>query len=254
LVGTRSAIMAAALAALGTSTWNVASSRLWQHGPAMMWLALAGLLASRSRLGASGLSHGMAVLTRPLTAVVSAATGLWVARRERSWAPVVRVGLGATLGLAAVVGYNAVVFGTPSISGGYGGNFTDQALGSNPLWWAGNVVGALFDPERGLLVWSPFLLVLVPGLRSAWRVAPAWIRGGAIGAVLYLLIQYKSNRFSGGGGFYGYRYPLEALVAAAPLLVLAFREWVAARPVALKAFGLLAVASVTLQAVVVVRF
>jgi alpha-1,2-mannosyltransferase len=254
LVSTRWAVTGAGLAALGTSAWNVASSQLWQHGPAMMWLALGGLLASRSRLWSSGVGHGMAVLTRPLTGTVAAGIGVWMALRERSWGPVVKIGAGATAGLLAVVAYNAMVFGEPSISGGYGAHFVDEAITSSPLWWLGNVLGGLVDPVRGLLVWSPFLLVLIPGLRAAWRAAPAWVRGGAVGAVLYLLIQYKSNRFSGGGGFYGYRYPLEALVAAAPLLVLAFREWVADRPMALKAFGLLAIASVTLQTVVVVRF
>lgn len=247
------ALVGAYLAAFGTSAWSIASDQLWQHGPAMMWLALAGLLAGATHLWSSGLSYGLAALTRPPTAVMAAATGLAMGIQNRSWRPVLRIGLGSLLGIVAVVAYNTLVFGEPSISGGYGDGFSDRALSSSPLWWAGNFLRALLDPRRGLFVWSPFLLVLLPGIRQAWRVAPAWVRGSAIGGILYLALQYKVNRYSGGNGFYGYRYPLEALVVFAPLLMIAYREWVAVRPRAVRVFAVLAVISVTLQAVVALR-
>jgi hypothetical protein len=50
-----------------------------------------------------------------------------------------------------------------------------------------------------------------------------------VGGLLYLLVQLKANRFSGGEFFFSYRYPLEALTAAAPLLALAYAGWVAHR-------------------------
>jgi alpha-1,2-mannosyltransferase len=100
-------------------------------------------------------------------------------------------------------------------------------------------------------VWSPFLVVLIPGLRAAWRAASPAARGAALGAVGYLLIQYKANLFAGGSGFFGYRYPLEALVAAAPVLVLSYREWVASRPIAQRLFVALAAMAVALQTVAV---
>ncbi|NNC41124.1 MAG: hypothetical protein HKN95_10570, partial [Acidimicrobiia bacterium] len=100
---------------------------------------------------------------------------------------------------------------------------------------------------RGFLLWSPFLLVLIPGLRAAWKAAPAWVRGSALGGLVYLLVQYKANRFSGGGGFFTYRYPLEALTAAAPLLYLSYREWVAPRPRIGKAFVALSSASIVVH-------
>ena len=87
---------------------------------------------------------------------------------------------------------------------------------------------ALFSRQVGVFVWSPFLLVLLPGIRAGWRAAPSWARGSALGGILYLLVQYKANRATG-GDFVGYRYPLEALVAMAPVLFLAFKEKIAAR-------------------------
>jgi hypothetical protein len=127
--------------------------------------------------------------------------------------------------------------------------FADNVVSGDIGWYLGNIVRGLIDPSRGLLVWSPFLLVLAPGLPSAWRAAPSWARGPAIGAVLYLLIQWKANLYAGGGGFSGYRYPLEALMAAGPLLYLAAREWVADRKVARRLFELTAAGAVTLQVV-----
>jgi alpha-1,2-mannosyltransferase len=251
LVSSQRALLASYLMAFGTSAWNVASDQLWQHGPGMMWLALGGYLALSSRFWSSGLAYGAALLTRPPTAVVAAATGLYGTLRMRSWKPVLRIGAGAGLGLVALIAYNAWVFGEASISGGYSDGFTDTALNSGVGWWLGNMMRALVDPTRGLLVWSPFLVVLIPGLRAAWRAASPAAQGSALGAVVYLLVQYKANRFSGGSGFFGYRYPLEALAAAAPVLMLSYREWVASRPMAQRLFVALAAMAVALQTVAV---
>ena len=61
---------------------------------------------------------------------------------------------------------------------------------------------------------------------------------------MYLLFQYKANRYTGGSGFATYRYPLEALTAAAPVLLLSYTEWVAERPTAVRIFRALAMVSV----------
>jgi len=46
-----------------------------------------------------------------------------------------------------------------------------------------------------------------------------------------LLVQFRLNRYSGGDGFWSYRYPIEAVVAAAPALsVAAQRLWTSGRP------------------------
>jgi hypothetical protein len=219
------AIIAAYVAGLGTGAWAVASNSLWQHGPAMLWIALALYLISRSHHLGAGLAFGMAILTRPHIALVAAAVGIALAIGRRSTRPILAVGAGSALGLAALVAYNWIVFGVPSISGGYGSVFTNQALHSSLTWYLGNITKALIDPAHGLLIWAPFLLLLIPGLPKAWKAAPAWTKGAAIGGLLYLLIQLKANRYSGGGGFFAYRYPLEPLTAAAPLLILSWQQW-----------------------------
>jgi alpha-1,2-mannosyltransferase len=151
-------------------------------------------------------------------------------------------------GVLAFLVYTAWLLGNVSVSGGYGDSMITRLLSSNLGWYAGNILSSFVDPARGLFVYSPFLLLLIPGLPSAWRDSPWWVRGAAVGGVIYLLVQLKANRFTGGGGFFSYRYPLEALTAWAPLLVVAYERWAGRRPFAQKAFIVLVAYSVLLQA------
>ena len=247
LAGGLTALVAAYVAGLGTTAWSVAANEFWQHGPGMMWIALAGALAA-GHLLASGLAFGMAILTRPLNAFIAAPTGLYIAWRERSLWPAVKLGGGALLGLIVLLAYNKAVFGELSLLGGYSSAFVENAQSVDGLGYLRNIAMALFSPTRGLLIWSPFLILLLPGLAAAWRAAPAWVRGGALGGLLYLLVQYKANRYSGGDGFAAYRYPLEPLTAAAPLLLLSYAEWVAKRPRAVQVFRVLVIVSIVAQA------
>ncbi len=241
------AVAAAYVAGLGTSAWSVAADQLWQHGPAMLWIALALILSARY-VFASGFAWGAAVLTRPPLAVIAAATGLYRAWRERSFRPAVLTGIGAAIGLGLFMAYNQLIFESLSLSAGYGTSFEDQARSGDLLEYGKNLFLGVFSASRGFLIWSPFLVVLIPGLPAAWKAAPAWVRGSALGGLLYLLVQYKANRYSGGAGFYAYRYPLEALTAAAPLLFLSYREWISARPRAMRIFVALIAASVVIHA------
>jgi hypothetical protein len=225
---------------LGTGVWSVAADSLWQHGPAMLWIIAGTLLSVEHRLW-SGLAFGAGVLTRPHTALVAAGNGLYQAWQTRRLRPALQIGIGAGLGLIALVAFNAVVFGSPSISGGYSSAFADRATSLNLFTWGKNIVLTLVDPARGLLAYSPFLLILAPGLPAAWRKAPDWIRGSAIGGLAYLLLQLKANRYSGGDTFWGYRYPLEMLAATAPLLMLSYTEWVRSQSHLLKRLFLYAV-------------
>lgn len=222
------AVAAAYVAALGTSAWSVAAQELWQHGPAMLWIAVAGYALARARSGSAGAAYGVAILVRPLTAVIAVVpVALAVARRR--WVGALWVSAGIAAGTGALVAYNTVVFGEPSISGGYGSDRAD-ALGSTDLgWYLENIKDGLFHEWYGLLTWSPFLVLLFVGVGPAWRRAPDWVRGPAVGGFAYLAMNWLLNRASGGGSYYFYRYPLEALMAAAPLLLLAYVHWVQPR-------------------------
>jgi alpha-1,2-mannosyltransferase len=118
---------------------------------------------------------------------------------------------------------------------------------------ARNVWGGFFDLARGLFPFSPFLVVLIPGVPAGWRAAPHWVRGAALGGFAYFMLQLAWNRFSGGSGFWGYRYPIEMLVAVTPLMTLSYVEWVRKRPVATRMLVVALAVSVGLHAAGAVR-
>ena len=102
-----------------------------------------------------------------------------------------------------------------------------------------NFLGFWVSPDRGMLVWTPLLLVLVPAVVRAWRTLPAWSTSLLLGGVGYTLVQAALNRFSGGDYFYGYRLTLELLACSAPVLALsAHRAGRWARPLLGPVIGL----------------
>ena len=244
------AVITGYVGGLATTMWAVASDALWQHGPASMWIALAILLVARSHLEWAGLAFGAAILTRPHLALIAAALGVFLVVTRRSLVPALKIGAGSLLGLAGLLWYNFWIWGSPSITGGYGDGFVGNALSTNFGAYVVNIFGALTDPFHGLLPYSPFLLILIPGLRKAWKNSPDWAKGAGIGGIVYLLVQLKANRFSGGEGFVGYRYPLEALTAAAVILFISYQQWVSRRTMVKWLFWMGVVIAMTLQVVV----
>jgi hypothetical protein len=220
------AIAATAAVALATSTWSISADGLWTHGPAQLALALALLGASRDRWLVSGTGWGLSLLARPHLGLAGAVMALWVGISRRRWRPVLATAVGGLAGVAVLLAYNRWTFGTWTLLGGYEeSGFEHGGVGAQSF--VVNVVGTLLSPERGVLMVSPFLLALLPGIPTGWRAAPDWVRGAAVGGLVYLVVQLLLNRFSGGEGFFGYRLPLETLTLAAPLLLLCFTYWTA---------------------------
>ncbi len=221
----KAAALSVALAAIGTGAWSVAADRLWQHGPAMMCISGGTYLASINRFAASGLFFGAGVIVRPHTAVVAAGIGVVVAWRRRSLREMSLLGGVSALGLVALVVYNNSVFGSPSISGGYSSAFGNRLVSESPFTVIGRLAGSLVHLQVGILWTSPFIALSLFALWKARGSAPDWSVGAALGGFAYLVIQFRANRLTGGGDFFSYRYPLEALMAAGPLLAISTWTW-----------------------------
>ncbi len=219
------AIGAALIFAIGTSTWSISANELWPHGPAQLFLALAVLGMASERFFAGGLAYGASLLIRPVTAIIPAVTGLVHGWRTRAWQPILLVGLGSFIGVAVLLAYNQAVLDTWSPAPpSYGEAFVDRAGRQSIAGYVGDVLGFLFHPKYSVFVFSPFLLFTVPGLRTAWRTAPAWTKSSAVGGLAYILIHLRLNRFWGGLAF-NYRYALELLIVLSPLLFLSWQAW-----------------------------
>ncbi|HLY33391.1 MAG TPA: hypothetical protein VKQ07_02560 [Jatrophihabitantaceae bacterium] len=228
----RAAWAAALIAGTATTTWTVSGTSLWPHGPDQLFLLIALLGVSGERYARGGFGFAASVLTRPPLAVIAAVTGLYESWRRRSWRPALVIGAWSTAGLGVFLVYSAAYWhgGIDSQYAAVGGHPVATFFDVTPdAWWsfAVNVFGTFAALGHGILTTSPFLIPLAAGLPVAWRKAPGWARSTAIGGIVYLAVQLKANRFNGGEGFWGYRYPLPMLTLAAPLLVLAWREWVA---------------------------
>lgn len=214
---TRLAVWTALIGGIGTSAWTIAADGLWQHGPNMLWVAAGVYLASRERWGWAGLAFAALVLTRPPVVLVGIALGTMLVAQRR-FRPAVMLLAGTAPGVVALLAYNAWLFESPSISGGYGTEFTERAISAGIGPYLANIGAGLFDPRHGLLIWAPFVTVAVVAIAPVLKGLPAWSLAAAIGGVLYLLLQWRMNRASGGEGFFYYRYPLETLTASAVVL------------------------------------
>jgi hypothetical protein len=251
LAGPRTALGAAIVLALGTSTWSVSGDALFPHGPDQVWLLAFMIALSSRRWWLAGLAGALLIVTRPTGAAAVAVAGLWCSMTEKRLAPAVRIGIASSMGLGLLLVYNRLVFSHWALYLGSYASFDKNVLGhgtsyspTHPLELLNNIAGFLVSPSRGLLVLSPFLLLLIPGLRSAWRVSPSWVQASALGAACYTMIQLWTNNFGGGSDFYGYRYALEPLTLASPLLLLSWQQWTNRTVVRRRLFAALAIFSI----------
>jgi len=211
------------LFAFGTCMCSVASQALWMHGPATLWLCCALYFLSRANgyvpscRVAAGLALGLAVLTRPTVGLFALATaGALVA--ERRWRGLLWLVLGGAVPAGMLCLLNWVYFGDV-VRGAYA---TDNWSHSPPLWLG--LSGLLVAPSRGVLVYSPALLLVLPGtIRLIRERDDAWggLRGVlvawaiAAGATVVFYARWHDWR---GGYCYGPRFLCETM----PVLCLLF--------------------------------
>jgi hypothetical protein len=241
------ALFFALVYAFATEVWAVASRGLWQHGPSLLFLCASfRLLLSKERRGValSGLTLGLAVVSRSTDVLIAAPAAAFVLTRRREafagflgWAVVPAV---------AVSIYSAAVLGTPFA---FGQLYGSRGFGARVV---PGLAGILASPSRGLFVFSPVLLAAIPGIWSAFRSrsrsddAAALLRWLAAGAGAVLLLTSSWGMWWGGASF-GYRLVLDVV----PVLVIlaAFPQpppWRRSIPVR-AAFAVLVAASVFVE-------
>ena len=233
-LGERKAALAVLALFFGTTLWPQTRQTLWSNQAAL--LGVAGLLWAVTRGRREGISTqvaliagssiGWAVMTRPATLLLCLPLILglaWERRQEfRSKLPAL---LAAGLPFLALFmwdnqAHTGSLWRPPfldvgsSIAARMG---ADDSAFSGGLW--SGLTGSLFSPARGLLVFSPFLLLAPLGARAAWRDRDSLGLGMAAG-VLGLLVLNSTYTDWWGAACWGPRRLMEAL----PFLVLlAFR-------------------------------
>jgi hypothetical protein len=252
----RVAAAAVIAAALGSDLWSVAGQSLWQHGPAALFLTLTMLLlrapaASRGRLLGAGLTTALVVAMRPMDLIFAIVVLAWVA-----WAQPRRVGwflpAPVLLGLA-LIAYELYEFGR--IGGGQQRlERLHRRVHGVEGPWSGDLMagmaGTLLSPNRGLLVFSPWVAVALAVAPAALRRLPRGSLPGWLLAALvpYLLVLSKYAVWWGGGSF-GPRYWIDAVPVLGVLLACGL-DWARERSrVVLALFAATIAFAIALQAV-----
>ena len=177
------ALATTAVFAFGTQVWSTASRTLWMHTPSLVCLTLALLVAQRVRRSgawcyALGSVLALAYFVRPTNVVPLVAFAIWVAFLGRR--PLTRFACGA-----ATVGCTFVVLDLALY-----GRFLQPYFRASRVGLSATTVealiGNLFSPSRGLIVFVPVSLVCVYGFvlkRRAGKLTAldVAIAGSAVG-------------------------------------------------------------------------
>jgi hypothetical protein len=225
LVSTPLAVMTAIGLGLGTNLWVIHSQTLGEHEMVLFGFALclfawtrptAEVSARYALIGAVGVALAVTARVQTLPLAVMLVAGL--AHRlgwRRALGPI-GVVVGA-LGLLVAVQFHwfghalgampALVQLHPEIH--------DVPGAFNRAPWTG-LAGLLLSPNRGLIVYSPIVLIaiagVVPALRRHDDMGLGW---GFAGAALQL-VTYATYAVWWGGHSYGPRYALDAIVPLTP--------------------------------------
>ena len=227
LTGRRNALVIALAYGLGTCVWSTSSQGLWQQTPTIFYLALGTCLFVRIErspwfAAPCAMAWAAAVWCRPTSAIVVLCAGVWLLLRDRrAFAAYAVAGLPFAL---ALVFFNYHFLGSPFAFGQSESsrNIAISMTGSPSLWQAPlseGLAGLLMSPSRGLFVYSPFLLLSIPGMVRVWstpKCAP--LRPLAVAALLILCLESKFFCWWGGWS-YGYRLVLDITVFLPLMLI-----------------------------------
>lgn len=203
------AVLFSLVYAFATCAWSVAARAIWQHGPSLLFIAIAlWLLYSPTGRGApwAGLFLGLAVCNRPINLLVALPLALFVLVHRRRRAPA--FALLALIPASLLAWYSLSYYGRLAALG-QGQSF---AFG-NPL---AGLAGILISPARGLLVFSPVFIFAFAGMARSLRdrrAGPIY-RYLAAAIILYVAAAAGWKMWWGGWSF-GYRLLIEII----PLLV-----------------------------------
>jgi hypothetical protein len=218
LLPVRQALLAVAVFGLATPMWTVSAHNMWPHTITVLGISGMAWAASSDRWWLAGLFGGVALWGRLHAVVVVAVLGLGVGLMRRDLRIVVKSALASGLWLLGACAWNQWVYGTWSPLGGYGGR--SLSASTDYRYSLTNQLGMWFSADRGILVWTPIILLMVPALVRSWRDLPDWSKTLVLGGFAYTVVQASMVTFTGGDGFYGYRYGLEFLACATPALAL----------------------------------
>ena len=221
------ALVTAFVFVFGTSVWST-SQALWQHPLAVLSLSVALLWMQSAEAdprwaGRVGLPLGLALAARHADVALVAALGAGVALRWPRRLPSLL--LHGLPGVAFLLAYQWHYFGSP-LRHGFSGS-----LGRFSETWGIGHYGLLLSPAKGLLVFTPVVIIAAVGLVAAARrgEAPFALTLGAAVLAHWLLVGRWSEWH--GGESFGPRMMTDVLPLLLVFLPEGFALWPRLGPV-----------------------
>ncbi len=209
LVDGKIALIGTLIFGLATSMWSISSQALWQHGmsvlllSAMIFIVVSGGQKGpdRFRVAALGVLSALFFFNRSSDSFLLLPIVLYILmlKDRRILAYLAAVIIAALPFLA----YNIYFFGNPV--GGFGRMSSMLSLAGLPM----GVAGLLLSPNRGLLIFSPVVLLAIPGylkIRDLSNRRLVWFFSVAGLSILLTILLYGSFADWHGGGCFGTRY------------------------------------------------
>ncbi|HYN09160.1 MAG TPA: hypothetical protein VES67_17390 [Vicinamibacterales bacterium] len=223
------ALLTALAIGIGTNYWSVVSQTLWQHESVALGLALAlwawlrPLSEIRSRdLWLGGLGLALAGAARPQVAPLVAILLGWLGARvgvRKTIPPAAIMGLAALVSLVCnYVWFGHLLGAAPRLEAVHPETHgLEGTISTTP--WVG-ALGLLISPSRGLLVFSPFVLVALAARRlpatTSGMFALRWLAAG----IVVQFAVYAGYTVWWGGHTYGPRYTMDLIAPMAPAIAL----------------------------------
>ncbi|QIG42551.1 hypothetical protein G5V58_06960 [Nocardioides anomalus] len=213
------ATAAAAAFGLTTPVWSVAANGIWPQTITVLGIAIAAWAMTVDRWWWVGVAGVLLLWARPHAAVIVAVVALAAAWRARDVRIALRGGLPGALSLPLLCLWTHWIYGSWSPMPLFGSGAFSQVQQSllDPV----NQAAMWVSPDRGLFVFTPLLLLLLPTVVRCWRGLPRWSTDLLLAGLAYTVIQAALIGFSGGYPIYGYRYGLEFLACATPAYAIA---------------------------------
>lgn len=229
----RDAMLATLVFGFATPVWSVAANDVWPHTITVLGITGMAWAATRDRWWLLGVFGGITLWGRLHAAVIVAIVGLFLAWRRRDPALAVRVGVSSGFFLLLMMVWTHWMYATWNPTASYDTSPFVQYAEDNRFSIV-NQLGLWVSPGRGILVWTPLIVLLLPAVVRSWRTLPDWTQALMYAGLAYTVLQGALNRFSGGDKFYGYRLGLEFLACGTPAFALSARR---AGPVARRLLG-----------------
>jgi len=233
----RTAALVALGLGLGTNLWPLASRSLWQLETVSLGLALAlyawlrppdVLMPRHVWIGAAGLAlAGTARLeTSPIVAVLLVGVVVRLGVRRAASALVLVAAAAGVLMAAHWAWFGSVLGAKLALqAASVPAHGVTGTISTEP--WRG-AIGLLLSPSRGLLVFSPIVLVPLLALPIVWRQRSDAGERWWTAAALAQYVCYSCYSMWWGGHSYGPRYLVDTLVPLTPAAAVGI-AWVAAR-------------------------